>query len=331
MTETIDEIIALTQAIIDRGHGYEAGGDVYFRVRSDERYGELSRRDLDDADQGEGLEGADRKEDPADFRALKATKPARTRAGTRRGARVARPGTSSARRWGEAPRREFEIHGGGRDLVFPHHENEEAQTRCGTGHTWPASGCTRHAPSRREKMSKSLGNVALLSDVLDRWGADAVLYLFATAHYRQPLAFSDVSLEQGAGPHRPPARDRRVLIEGPSPAELSPHRDAFFDALADDFNTTVALAALAEWCAARTAARVARSATPTCARCSRSSGSTTSCTPTRPRMVRARRSRRWWRPARLHAPRRTGLLRTPRATAAAALGWVVRDGPTARS
>jgi cysteinyl-tRNA synthetase len=249
VTDTIDEIIALTQAIIDRGHGYESGGDVYFRVRSDDRYGELSRRTLDDADQGEGLEGADRKEDPADFALWKATKPGEDTSwdspwGPGRPAWHIECSAMGEKHLGPA----FEIHGGGRDLVFPHHENEEAQTRCGTGHDlariWMHSGMLQLG---EEKMSKSLGNVALLSDVLDRWGADPVLYLFATAHYRQPLAFSDASMEQAQARVARLVETGRALVEGPSPDDLAPHRDAFFDALADDFNTTVALAALAEW------------------------------------------------------------------------------------
>ncbi|MEH3055136.1 MAG: cysteine--tRNA ligase [Patulibacter minatonensis] len=249
VTETMDEIIALTAALIDRGHAYEQGGDVYFRVRSDERYGELSRRGLDDADQGEGLEGAELKEDPADFALWKSTKPGEDTSwespwGRGRPAWHIECSAMGEKHLGA----DFEIHGGGRDLVFPHHENEEAQTRCGMGHDlariWMHSGMLQLG---EEKMSKSLGNVALLSDVLDRWGSDAVLYLFATAHYRQPLAFSDASMEQAQARVARLVETGRSLVEGPSPDELAPHRDAFFDALADDFNTTVALAALAEW------------------------------------------------------------------------------------
>ncbi|MFT4036451.1 MAG: cysteine--tRNA ligase [Patulibacter sp.] len=249
VTDTIDEIIALIAALIERGHAYEAAGDVYFRVRADTRYGELSRRTLDDADQGEGLEGAERKEDPADFALWKATKAGEDTSwaspwGLGRPAWHIECSAMGEKHLGAA----FEIHGGGRDLVFPHHENEEAQTRCGTGHDlariWMHSGMLQLG---EEKMSKSLGNVALLSDVLDRWGAEAVLYLFATAHYRQPLAFSDASMEQAQARIARLRETGRALVEGPSPDELVPQRDAFFDALADDFNTTVALAALAEW------------------------------------------------------------------------------------
>lgn len=249
VTESIDEIIALTQALIDRGHAYAADGDVYFRVRSDDRYGELSRRSLEDADQGEGLEGADRKEDPADFALWKATKdgedswwPSPWGDG--------RPAwhiecSAMGEQWLGA---EFEIHGGGRDLVFPHHENEAAQTRCGTGHDlakiWMHSGMLQLG---EEKMSKSIGNVALLSDVLDQWGRDAVLYLFATAHYRQPLAFGEDAMQQATARVARLRELGRVLTPGESPADLRAHRDGFFAALAADFNTALALASLAEW------------------------------------------------------------------------------------
>lgn len=248
-SRAIDGMIALTAALIARGHAYATSGDVYFRVRSDATYGELSHRTLDDADQGEGLEGADRKEDPADFALWKATKPGED--------------TSWASPWG--PGRpawhiecsvmgeqelgaNFEIHGGGLDLAFPHHENEAAQTRCGTGHElaqiWMHSGMLQLG---EEKMSKSIGNVALLSDVLERWGRDAVLYLFATAHYRQPLSFSDQSMEQAQARLARIRETGRLLTPGPSPADMTGHREQFFSALAADFNTATALAPLAEW------------------------------------------------------------------------------------
>lgn len=249
VTGTITEIIELIAALIERGHAYEAAGDVYFRVRSDDRYGTLSRRDLADADQGEGLEGAALKEDPADFALWKATKPAEDESwpspwGDGRPAWHIECSAMGEKHLGAA----FEIHGGGLDLVFPHHENEEAQTRCGTGHDlariWMHSGMLQLG---EEKMSKSLGNVALLSDVIDRWGHDAVLYLFATAHYRQPLSFTDASMEQATARVARIREVGRVLASGPSPVDMAVHRDAFFAALAHDFNTATALAPLSEW------------------------------------------------------------------------------------
>ena len=249
VTETIDEIVELTASLIERGHAYETGGDVYFRVRSDERYGELSRRDLADADQGEGLEGADLKEDPADFALWKSTKAGEDTSwdspwGPGRPAWHIECSAMGEKHLGP----DFEIHGGGLDLVFPHHENEEAQTRCGTGHDlaqiWMHSGMLQLG---EEKMSKSLGNVALLSDVLDRWGRDAVLSLFASAHYRQPVSFTDASMEQAQARVARLREVGRILVDGPSPDDMAIHREAFFWALSNDFNTATALAPLAGW------------------------------------------------------------------------------------
>ncbi|MEN0013348.1 MAG: cysteine--tRNA ligase [Solirubrobacteraceae bacterium] len=249
VTGSIDDIIALTASLIDRGHAYEAEGDVYFRVRSDAQYGTLSRRDLADADQGEGLEGADLKEDPADFALWKSTKPGEDTSWDSPWG-LGRPAWHiECSAMGEAHLgANFEIHGGGLDLVFPHHENEAAQTRCGTGHElariWMHSNMLQLG---EEKMSKSIGNVALLSDVLEQWGRDAILYAFATAHYRQPLAFSDAGMEQAAARVARIRETGRLLVDGASPADMAPHRDAFFEALANDFNTATALAPLAEW------------------------------------------------------------------------------------
>jgi cysteinyl-tRNA synthetase len=249
VTGTMPEIIALIEALIERGHAYEVQGDVYFRVRSDDRYGTLSRRDLADADQGEGLEGADLKEDPADFALWKSSKPGEDTSWDSPWG-VGRPAWHiECSAMGEAHLgADFEIHGGGIDLVFPHHENEEAQTRCGTGHDlariWMHSGMLQLG---EEKMSKSIGNVALLSDVVEQWGRDAVLYLFATAHYRQPVSFSDATMEQATARVARFRETGRILVDGPSPADMAVHREQFFDALANDFNTATAMAPLAEW------------------------------------------------------------------------------------
>jgi cysteinyl-tRNA synthetase len=142
----------------------------------------------------------------------------------------------------------FAIHGGGSDLVFPHHENEAAQTRAGRGaelaQIWMHNGMLL---SGAEKMAKSVGNIAALADVVSRWGRDAVILAFAAAHYRQPMRFDESVMEQAT---RSVARIRetgRRLHPGPSDPDLGPHRDRFFDALADDFKTAAALAALWEW------------------------------------------------------------------------------------
>ena len=144
---------------------------------------------------------------------------------------------------------EFDIHGGGIDLVFPHHENEAAQTLAGRGRElarlWMHNGMLEAAEG--EKMAKSVGNIRGLAEVLDEVGPEPLLLHFATGHYRQPLAFSPDRLEAAANSVRRIREAGRRLKSGASPAELRPHRDAFFDALRDDFNTARALAALYEW------------------------------------------------------------------------------------
>src|SRR5215211_297517 len=248
-TEMVPEIVALIEALIERGHAYEAEGDVYFRVRSLPGYGALSHRQVDDMDQGEGVEGAARKQDPLDFALWKATKPMEDTAWPSPWGE-GRPGwhiecSAMAEAVLGAP---FEIHGGGNDLVFPHHENEAAQTLAGRGHElaqiWMHNGMLQMG---EEKMAKSVGNIALLGDVLDRAGREALIWLLADGHYRQPLAFNTDKLADAARRVERIREAGRRLVPGESPEALAPHRDAFFDALADDFNTAQAMAALYSW------------------------------------------------------------------------------------
>jgi cysteinyl-tRNA synthetase len=242
MVELIEELIA-------RGNAYAVDGDVYFRVRSDPGYGSLSRREVEAADQGEGLEGADRKEDPLDFALWKAHKPGEDTAWDAPWGR-GRPGwhIECSAMAEDLLGTGFEIHGGGSDLVFPHHENEAAQTRCARGvelaQIWMHNGMLQLG---EEKMAKSLGNVAVLHEVLDRWGRDAVVLFFVAGKYREPQAFDDRAMEQArSGVARLREVGRRVA-PGPGPAALDAHREAFFAALAEDFNTAGALGHLFEW------------------------------------------------------------------------------------
>jgi len=247
-TLMVDEIVALIGELIERDHAYVAAGDVYFRVRSLPEYGALSHRDIDQMDQGEGVDGASRKDDPLDFALWKARKP-----------------TEDA--WWDAPWGEgrpgwhiecsamaevtlgspFEIHGGGNDLVFPHHENEAAQTLAARGHQlaqiWMHNGMLELGG----KMSKSVGNVRGLAEVLDEVGRDTLIWFFCEGHYRQPLAFTPEKLEDATRRVERIRDAGRRLAAGASPVALASHRDTFFDALADDYNTPRALAAMAEW------------------------------------------------------------------------------------
>ncbi len=249
--ETMGPIIAMIAALIDKGSAYAVDGDVYFRVRSDPRYGELSHRVVDDMDQGEGVEGADLKEDPLDFALWKAQKPGEDTAWDAPWGR-GRPGwhIECSAMAEELLGVGFDIHGGGNDLIFPHHENEAAQTRMAHGgadlaQIWMHNGMLQMG---EEKMAKSVGNIALLGDVLERWGRDAVVLFFSTGHYRQPLRFSEETLGAAQGSVRRIREAARRLAPGaPSPADLQPLVDRFFDALADDFNTPRALEALWEW------------------------------------------------------------------------------------
>jgi cysteinyl-tRNA synthetase len=255
-SETIGPIVEYIQTLIDRGHAYAVDGDVYFRVRSDPGYGSLSHRQLENMDQGEDA-AADpvvaRKEDPLDFALWKTHKPGEDTSWPAPWG-VGRPGwhiecSAMAEQFLGVG---FDIHGGGSDLVFPHHENEAAQTRAARGaeltKLWMHNGMIQFTG---EKMAKSVGNIALLREVLDEYGADAVVMYLISGHYRQPLAFSRAALEQAQanvnriretgrrlGPGQTGSRDRD---------HLRSFRDAFFDALAGDFNTPLALASLWEW------------------------------------------------------------------------------------
>jgi cysteinyl-tRNA synthetase len=247
-SETIDEIVALIQALIESGHAYQANGDVYFRVRSFDGYGKLSNRDPAEMDQGEEAGTASLKEDPLDFALWKGQKEGED--------------TSWPSPWGDGrpgwhiecsamsekelgP--DFAIHGGGIDLVFPHHENEIAQTEAARGlplaRVWMHNGMVQ---IDEEKMSKSVGNIFQLSEAIERYGGQTVVAYLASGHYRQPLAFSDEQLEQAAARVE---RIRNYLMDAPSGDPdpfLVEKRGAFLDALADDFNTPQAFAVLFE-------------------------------------------------------------------------------------
>jgi cysteinyl-tRNA synthetase len=250
-SESIDGIVALIAVLLERDTAYAVDGDVYFRVRADPRYGTLSGRDVDQMDQGEGVEGASRKEDPLDFALWKAAKPTEDTAWDAPWGR-GRPGWHiECSAMAEAVfARGVDIHGGGIDLAFPHHENEAAQTRCARdcelASIWMHNGMLED----RGKMSKSVGNVTSLPDVLAEHGRDTVVAFFVGGHYRQPLQFGDAPLGDAAGRVRRIREAGRRLVDGASPAWSSPLLERFLGALAEDFNTPAALAVVAEWVSA---------------------------------------------------------------------------------
>ena len=248
-TEMIVPIIELIEQLVESGHAYAAGGDVYFSVSSYPRYGQLSHRRVEELDQGEGVEGAQRKRDAADFALWKAYKPSED--------------TSWDSPWG--PGRpgwhiecsamaekllglDFEIHGGGTDLIFPHHENEAAQTdaarRTPLARLWVHNGMLN---LDREKMAKSQGNIFLLHEAIAAYGRDALIAYFCGAHYRQPIDFDHERLSVAQAGVRRIREAVRGLVPGASPSWSPPLRERFFAALADDFNTPTALAVVFEW------------------------------------------------------------------------------------
>ena len=231
-----------------------SSGDVYFRVRGVADYGELSRRDLDQMDQGEGVEGADLKEDPLDFALWKAWKEGEDTSWDAPWGR-GRPGWHiECSAMAEALLGvEFDIHGGGVDLVFPHHENEAAQTLAARGaplaRIWMHNGMLELRPSMagREDVQVGRQHPRAGARCSTTSGPRCSSCSCRTGHYRQPLAFSDEALD---GARASAARIReagRRLVAGPSPASLEPYRDAFFAALRNDFNTAEALASLYGW------------------------------------------------------------------------------------
>ena len=250
-TGTMDAIIKLIADLIDSGHAYAAEGDVYFRVGSFLEYGKLSNRPLEEMQQGEGDDAASLKESPQDFALWKAHKEGEDTAWDAPWGR-GRPGwhIECSAMAEEILGLDFEIHGGGSDLVFPHHENEIAQSEAARGRPlariWMHNGMVR---LEGEKMAKSVGNIFLLHEALEQAGRDALVMYFVSGHYRQPIAYSEEALaEAGAAVER--IRDFARRLDPDSPAEgIEPYAERFFAALADDFNTPAARAALFDWIA----------------------------------------------------------------------------------
>jgi len=244
-TESIPEILTMIEQLVAGGHAYPAGGDVYFRVASFPDYGKLSGRHDDEEathNPSEEDEAGELKEDPRDFALWKAHKEGEDTWWDSPWGR-GRPGwhieCSAMAEMHLGP--VFEIHGGGIDLVFPHHENEIAQSRS-LGHEfaqlWMHNGMLRLAG---EKMSKSLGNIVSLREALETWGRETLLVYFLGGHWRKPLDYSDEVLRQAGAQ----AESFRNVFRQPS--EPGGDWEAFATALDDDFNTPEALAILHGW------------------------------------------------------------------------------------
>lgn len=254
-TSEIDEIIRIIQGLIDKDYAYVADGDVFFRVSRDLDYGKLSHRNLADLEAGARIEVDPRKETPMDFALWKAAKPGEPSWESPWGA--GRPGwhieCSAIVLDQLGP--QIDIHGGGADLIFPHHENEIAQSE----------SCTDRIPFARywlhngllqlggEKMSKSLGNLVTIKEALAEFSADAIRLFMLTSHYRSPLTYSSegvAAAEKGMARIRSAVTPRPTATAADEPEELADARqsaqDRFIQAMEDDFNTSVAIGQLHE-------------------------------------------------------------------------------------
>lgn len=257
-TKTMDKIIEMVQGLIERGYAYAPGnGDVYFRVTRDEDYGKLSGRRLEEMMAGARIEVGEQKEHPMDFALWKAAKPGEPAWDSPWG--KGRPGwhiECSAMNLAELGE-QIDIHGGGNDLIFPHHENEIAQSESYTGKPfaryWVHNGMLQLSG---EKMSKSLGNIITIKEFLRQREGDVMRMLVLGSSYRAPLAFNEEVLDaaekalerlrSGLKPALPgasglPAEAAQALAD-----QAQATRQAFIEAMDDDFNTPLALAALHE-------------------------------------------------------------------------------------
>jgi cysteinyl-tRNA synthetase len=250
-TEEVPKIIEVVKGLMDKGHAYESGGDVYFSVKSDADYGKLSHQSLDALQAGARVEVGVDKEHPLDFALWKAAKPGEPCWESPWG--KGRPGwhiecsAMSMRYLGET----LDIHGGGQDLIFPHHENEIAQSEGFTGVTpfvkyWMHNGFVQLGG---EKMSKSLGIFVTLKQALDRFSPDALRLFILSSHYRSPINFSEegvAAAEKGMERLRQAASadSKRGTGDSSGAVDSEAYRQRFIEAMDHDFNSPQALAAL---------------------------------------------------------------------------------------
>ena len=253
-TENIDAIIELISTLIEKGFAYESGGDVYFRAEKFHEYGKLSHQPLDDLQSGARIDINEQKERPMDFALWKAAKPGEPQWESPWG--NGRPGwhiecSAMANRYlGQT----IDIHCGGEDLVFPHHENEIAQSECANGcefaKFWMHNG---YINVDNRKMSKSLGNFFTVREVAEKYGYEPIRYIMVASHYRSPINYSVEIIEQAVASLNRLYSLKTTLKEkiadckiqgGEIPAFLAESEKEFADALADDLNTADALGTL---------------------------------------------------------------------------------------
>lgn len=242
-TKTLGEMIAINKDLIKNGYAYESNGDVYFRVKKFNKYGYLSKQPIDQLESGARIEVGDQKEDPLDFALWKKD----PKFGYNSPWGVGRPGwhiecsAMSRKHLGKT----IDIHAGGADLIFPHHENEIAQSECANGckfvNYWLHNG---FVTINKEKMSKSLGNFLTIDDLLKTYDANTIRFFILTNHYRMPVEFSDEALQAAAnGVKRMLNAKQTKIDESLDLTQFDEYRE-FVNAMDDDLNTSKALAVL---------------------------------------------------------------------------------------
>jgi len=248
----IPKIIEIVQGLVEKGFAYAVGGNVYFRVRNVPDYGKLSGRSLEHMRAGARIEVGEDKEDPMDFLLWKAAKPDEPSWDSPWG--KGRPGwhiecsAMSVRYLGE----QIDIHGGGQDLVFPHHENEIAQSESFTGKKpfakyWIHNGLLKMQETDEAKMSRSLGNLITIREALEKYSADAIRIFILMSYYRSPLTYSEETLkaaEKGAERLRQAVGRAGEGSHGEAQIDIEDYSNRFIEAMDDDFGTAQALAAL---------------------------------------------------------------------------------------
>ena len=244
-TKTLGEMISIVKDLIKNGYAYEADGDVYFRVKKFPEYGYLSKQPIDQLESGARIEVGEHKEDPLDFALWKRDEKFGYNSPWGKG----RPGwhiecSAMSRKYlGKT----IDIHAGGADLIFPHHENEIAQSECANGckfvNYWLHNG---FVTINKEKMSKSLGNFLTIDDLLKKYDANTIRFFILTNHYRMPVEFSDEALSSAAAGVKRLLNAKRTQVDENLDITKSDEYKEFVEAMDDDLNTSRALAVLFE-------------------------------------------------------------------------------------
>ena len=242
-TKTLGEMIGMVKDLINKGYAYEVDGDVYFRVKKFPHYGYLSKQPIDKLESGARIEVGEKKEDPLDFALWKKDE----KFGYKSPWGIGRPGwhiecSAMSRKYlGKT----IDIHAGGADLIFPHHENEIAQSECANGckfvNYWLHNG---FVTINKEKMSKSLGNFLTIDDLLKKYDSNTIRFFILTNHYRMPVEFSDEALSSASAGVKRMLNAKRTPVDENLDITKTEEYKEFTDAMDDDLNTSKALAVL---------------------------------------------------------------------------------------